>query len=222
MDYKYAYLFGTVVIGLPMWLLLYYLRKDLRKELLFMTVFGLLITPPLVYWYTQDYWQPEIILGSWIGIEDLLFGTLTTGIAAILYLVLFRKRYRSKKLPKKVWVIPLFIMSNLIAYLLYGRVINSIYLTSAISALLAIIMMYVRKDLIPVSLISGLLCTLIWFICYLLFLPLFPNVFDKWWMLHNLSGMTLGSIPIEEFIWSMSWGMFAGPLYKFVSGSIVK
>lgn len=79
-------------------------------------------------------------------------------------------------------------------------------------------MIYFRNDLFWDSLISGLLLGLFALVSYLIFLALFPQAIQKWWLLHNISGVLVWGIPIEEIMWAFGWGMVAGPVYEFFRG----
>ena len=79
-------------------------------------------------------------------------------------------------------------------------------------------MIFLRKDLLLDAFFTGLLVTMVMLLFYLVLVLLVPNVFQTWWMLHNISGVFVGGIPLEELLWCFSWGFVAGPAYKFVHG----
>ena len=76
---EYTYLIGSV-IGIVIWIALYYHRKDVRKEMWIMSLllafFGLIFQ---VYFWTKDWWMPANITGTLVGIEDILFGFFMGG-----------------------------------------------------------------------------------------------------------------------------------------------
>lgn len=100
--YKYTYFVGTIIFFIP-WLILYLWRKDIRKQMLQLSIWvaiGSLITA--YFWWTIDWWRPETITGTRIGLEDLLLGFSNGGIAAVIYEEVFRKRlYR-----RVAWLTP--------------------------------------------------------------------------------------------------------------------
>ena len=78
---KYAYLIGDIIF-LAIWLVLYLLRKDIRKEMLIMSLIIAVVGPISEYWYFKDYWYPKMVLGPlhpFGGLEDLLFGFAAGG-----------------------------------------------------------------------------------------------------------------------------------------------
>lgn len=73
LDYRFAYLVGDLLIGLP-WLALYIYRGDLRRKMLLLScIFGL-FGPLSEVFYLRDYWHPQLFSGWPIGLEDFLFG----------------------------------------------------------------------------------------------------------------------------------------------------
>ena len=71
---KYAYLVGTIVFFIP-WLILFLMRKDLRREMLIGSVSIAIVSfLTSLFLFTVDWWHPETITGTRVGIEDLLLG----------------------------------------------------------------------------------------------------------------------------------------------------
>ena len=126
-----AYFIGTISILGPIWLLIFLFRKDLRSEILSTSfvigVVGILSE----FWYTRDYWNPQILVGRNVGIEDFLFGFLIGGITAVIYEVLFGKHFSKRKDRKYNWswfVIPLLVLFLIILnFSVFMLKINSIY-----------------------------------------------------------------------------------------------
>ena len=71
--YKYSYLIADLTL-LFVWIILFWHRKDVRREMLIVSIIfgfaGLLVEPI----YFQDWWHPLTITGTKIGLEDFLFG----------------------------------------------------------------------------------------------------------------------------------------------------
>ena len=89
MDYTYSYLlmdFGFLIV----WLILYFLRKDVRKVMWFVSLPLGFMGPFLEYVYVNDWWRPLTITGTLLGIEDFLFGFGIGGISAAIYEELFK------------------------------------------------------------------------------------------------------------------------------------
>ena len=92
---QFTYLFGASLFLIP-WVVIFFLRKDLRPILLFM---GLLSIPLSLiaeyYWWTNDWWQPQTITNTRIGIEDMLLSFTSVGVSACLYLALTGKAFKA-------------------------------------------------------------------------------------------------------------------------------
>jgi len=68
---QYAYLFGDLFF-LFIWLILFFARKDLRKQMLIMSFVVAPMGPISEIFYLRDYWQPQLFNGWSVGVEDLL------------------------------------------------------------------------------------------------------------------------------------------------------
>ncbi|MBI4054002.1 MAG: hypothetical protein HY397_01590 [Candidatus Doudnabacteria bacterium] len=221
-DFQYAYLVGLVFF-LGVWLVLFFLRGDLRKEMIIMSF----LTAPLGFtqpFYFRDYWRPSYAWGDMangVGIENILFGFVMGGIAAVIYEEIFGKKYAKRRLPLHPYWMLGFVAFG-IAWMFIGTQVlgfNSMYTTIAILLAVGMFILVFRHDLIRDAFFSGLLVGGLMFVFYLFFFtPLFPNIGREWWLLQNLSGLSLNGVPIEELVWAFSWGFVAGPAYEFANG----
>lgn len=221
LDYQYAYLIGDLIIGLPLWSVLFFGRKDLRREMLIVSLLIGIAGPVSEYWYTQDYWQPQTFTGTVAGLEDFLFGFFVGGIASAIYEGAFGRRFAKRKDRSHHWswfLLPMVALLIFSLNLLVSIGLNSIYASVITFIGAAGVMVYYRRDLLVDSLMSGLLVGAIMFLGYLVFLSIFPQAVHRWWFLNNISGILVAGIPIEELMWAFGWGMFAGPVYEFFAG----
>ncbi len=221
-SYQYAYLFGNLLVLFPLWLFLFIHRKDLRKEILIVSLLIGIGGPLSELWYLRDYWRPETFTGWSIGIEDFLFGFFIGGIASSIYEELFDKRHSKRINRKHHWswfIIPvvalLVFVLNLLTFV-FG--VNSIYASIFVFIALALLILYFRHDLLAESLVSGLLVGAMMFFGYLIFLTIFPQAIYRWWILQNISGILILGVPLEELLWAFGWGMVGGPMYEFFAG----
>ena len=209
-----------MLICFPPWLILFIRRKDLRKEILYMSILGGLFGPFLEFFYVIDYWKPELITFGKIGVEDILFGFFITGISASIYEATFRRNFTLRKKRKYTTlflILPLTILFfSFLAILVFVLKINSVYSTIILFIAMTIVIILLRKDLIIDTFISGLLMGIFILLGYTLLLRIFPDMINKFWMLDNLSGWKLWNIPIEEYLWFFSTGLVFGPLYEFL------
>lgn len=222
--YQYAYLIGDLAIGFPVWLLLFLLRRDLQHKMLVFGLMGAIAGPISEFFYLKDYWHPLTFNGWPIGIEDVLFGFFAGGIGSVMYEEIFAKHFIKRHKRTEHWI---FFIFPLIAVLLFSfdKIfpawrINSIYASAIAFFATAAIIIYKRKDLFIDAFISGIFAGLFFFCGYLLLLNIFPHIFEKMWLLKNISGIRIATIPMEELLWAFTFGLMAGPLYEFYAGLV--
>jgi|WetSurMetagenome_2_1015567.scaffolds.fasta_scaffold22248_4 hypothetical protein len=221
MSYQYAYLIGCLILFL-VWLALFLFRRDVRREMILISlafgVAGLFVDPI----YSSDWWFPKTLTNTMPGIEDFIFGFAVAGIASVLYLELFSKKLRINKISSgkktKENINYVFLMT-LVALLFFGSFfllkLNSFWASFPAFLIPTLIIWIKRKDLIKFSIISGLLLPIVSFIFYIIPEMLFPGWISNSWNFEMLSGFTLFSVPIEELIWYFLAGCFIGPLYEY-------
>lgn len=171
--------------------------------------------------WTSDWWRPETITGTLIGLEDLLFGFLMGGIIASIYEELFKDKLvavRGKKTAPLKHFIIIVVLSMFIGSIAFYYFNMHSYPASILAMLLPTFVIYIyRKDLIPLSLVSGALITIVALPFYWILFYLDPLAIG-WWFHENISGITILTIPIEELVWFFVTGMFIAPLYELWQG----
>ena len=222
MDYKYGYLFLGIFLFL-IWTSFYALRKDLRRKLIKVSLFGGFAGFIAEYWYFKDYWHPYSIIGrKIISPEDFIFGFTITGISVVVCDIFFKTKdqdfvVNSKKIFGMMFLIgvgSLFLFNIFLGY-------NSIFVSSITFIILTLYMLSKRSDLLKEAFFSGLFVLIILFAVYhILFNLIFLDFWDKCWLLANTKyGITIyGNIPLTEMIWYFTWGSFSGVAYNFASG----
>ena len=214
---KFAYLIGDLLFFIP-WVVFYLSRKDLRKEMITMSIIAGIGSFLTAYFLTIDWWKPLTITGTRIGIEDLMLG-VTGGIAAVLYEEFFRKRLykRDKKLHNKGLI--LIIMLTIVTFGIFflGFRLSSFIACISSLAVFVFIVSYLRKDLLIASLINGALMTLIVIPFYLVLVFLFKNFIEVTYP-YKLSGFQFLTIPIEELVFWFFFGMAVTLFYEYWQG----
>lgn len=228
-SFKYAYLIANFFF-LAVWFLIFLKAKHLRRPMLIMSLITASFGPISELWYFADYWKPEIILPLPIigGVEDLLFGFSIGGIGAFAYESLFVRgicKCEEKKL-RREWFLFVFFAVVGISMIIFNNFLglNSIFASSIGMIIVAVIMLYLRPDLITNAVGSAILVALIMFVIYFLGQELFPSAHA--WMLQiwKLSETSQGiiifkHIPWTEMLWGLSWGLVWGPMYEFLVGA---
>jgi hypothetical protein len=216
--YRYAYIFGSSAF-LLLWITIFVFRKDLRQQILFMSVMiALLGVFPEYFFYTTDWWKPETITGTRVGIEDLILGFTNGGIAAVLYEVVFRRRTRAlRKGPKlpRTWLFGLtIILVAATTFWILG--LHSFWATTITFIVSAFLIVLLRRDLLWEAVFGGLAMVTVSVPVYLTLFALFPGVVEHFWLLHNLSRIMVWGIPIEDLIFYFGAGALLAPTYEFI------
>lgn len=215
-SFQYTYLLGNISL-LILWIIFYLLRKDLRRQMLTMSVFlGIVSVLTLHFWWNIDWWHPQTFTNTKVGIEDFLIGFSSGGIMSILYEVILKKRYyRITQRPNyprgRTIALILFVLTGV---LIWGFKLAS-FLSSFTSLFCAfLIMIYFRKDLFLNALVSGMgmtVASLLFYVPIIFFYPDWMNAtYDA-----SLSGTRLIGIPIEELLFWFFSGLVWGPFYKY-------
>jgi hypothetical protein len=218
---EYTYLIGSI-LTIIIWAIFYYMRKDLRKEMLVMGTIIAIIGLFLEFFiWTRDWWAPKTISGTVIGIEDAIFGFGIGGISTVLYEVVFRKKVLTGKYhhKKKALAVAIFSFAILLSALFAG--LHSFYATSIGLLLPALAIYHFRKDLILKSMTTGALMAAGAFAGFFIMNIIQPTFVQEWWMLKNLSGLLLFGIPVEDVIWFFLVGTSVGCIYRFWKGGIL-
>jgi hypothetical protein len=217
--YKFTYFAFSLVMTIA-WLILYYNRKDLRKQMLIMSVLMCFNTVLAQYfWWTHDWWRAETITGTRIGIEDFLAGFILGGVAAVLFPEIFSEREYKKPVSKKhVFVFFILVWNLPVGILYWGFHMNSALATCIVFALFGLIVVIERKDLFVDALVSGMLTLVGFIILWHILKFISPGWIEKTWFFDKLLGKQYFTIPIEDLLYYFFYGFFIGPLYEFVKG----
>lgn len=219
--YQYAYLVGSSVC-LLVWLIFFLARKDLRKEMLVMSVLlGGVSVITAHYWWTVDWWLPTTITGTRIGIEDLIIGFGSGGIMAVAYEEIFKKRlyhFRSKQLHRPGASTILLLLAFLTSWLFWGVELTSFWASTLGLAITASVLLYFRRDLFLCGVLSGILMAVISLVFYFTVILISPEWISMTYQLQNLSGLFFLGIPVEEFVFWFLGGLTFGPFYEYWQG----
>jgi hypothetical protein len=222
-SFHYTYLVGDAIF-FAVWLVLFLHRKDLRRKIVSMSVIGGVAGPISEFMYLRDYWNPQLIGGFSMGLEDIIFGFAIAGIAAVIYEEVFGKRFARRHVRNhRRWMIGVpisFVVWLLLSICGFG--INSIYASIIGFIALGIAVLVSRHDLMSSAFMSGMLTGALMLVGYVILTHLFPGFIQAWWRLDNISGIIIWGAPLEELVWGFSWGFLAGPIYEFVNGIRLK
>lgn len=228
---QYVWLIWSLII-LVLWTIIYLLKKDFRKIMLPVSLATMLFgfTEPL---FVPGYWSPPTLFDlaqkSGFDIESFIFSFSIGGIGAILYRMVFpvlelrmnmeEKNNRRHRLHTYILMVPVFVF----LLLSITTPLNHIY--CGIIALFtgALVTLYCRPDLKGKIWIGGLLFMLLYFFYFGSILLFFPGYVKAHWNLPALTTVLVFGIPLEEFFFAFTFGMYWSGLYEHINwNKIVK
>ncbi len=218
--YTYVYLVGALLF-VPVWALMYWRMPGARREMLIMSgLFILIGVPSEALLYTRDWWHPETVTGTLIGVEDVIYSIGNGGYMAALFVALTRGSVSQLRpapvLPLRV--APIGCIAVLPSLLVFGLGMHSFIATSIGSLVALAIVLIVRPDLTRAALVTGVVGTVIAVPVYLAMDALFPGSIAATWDLPHLSGLLPLGIPIEDLAWYLYTAALWGTYYKFATG----
>lgn len=200
--------------------------------MVYMSLIFAVVASILELFFLPDYWQPTTIntfAFTLYGIhyelaliEDLIWGFLFGGIAAVIYEEIFGiylKASHKRIRPSIRMMVALLIIGIvfLITPVLFFNI--PVVYAAALSCLAAsFFCVFFRRDLLKDALISGFVMGGIYFFVLLIFSIIFSGIFDTWWYPDSLSGISVLNIPIEELLIAFAMGAVVGPFYEFFFG----
>ena len=221
MAYEYSSLLLDLAYGI-IWFAFFFWRKDLRKEMLFISIpFGIIgLSFNIIY--VQDWWNPLTITGTIPAIEDFLYGFFLGGIAAVAYEEIYGKRIKSRRESKSsknrkeisFWLTTLGgIAAFYILYFLFK--VNTLIISAAIMLFMVLFILFKRSDLILSSFISGILLVIISIPVYAVVELITPGWIDEFWYFNFFPRSIIAYVPLEDHLFYFLFGAAIGPLYEF-------
>jgi len=229
MGFQYTYALKALTFFV-VWMLLFILRKPNRKPMLIMSVIFAFVGPLVDTVYTLDWWKPETITQTMVGPEAILVGFMIGGIAAVIYEGVFKRKIKvrkTSKIRKQARNINFLLMIALAGALFFGSFyflkLNSLIATIIALVIPAAIICIKRKDLIPDSLVTGVLLVGVAMLVYTAVELMTPGWVHAFWYFKNVPDIIILNVPIDDIIWYFVAGMFVGPLYEYwQEGKLVK
>lgn len=213
------------LLFLIVWLIIFLFRKELRKEMFWVSVFtapfGL--TEPL---FVPEYWNPpslfNLALKIGFDIESLIFSFAIGGMGAVIYGVFFKIKY--KKMSKheihnkrhRFHLMTLISPLIIFVVLFFLTNLNPIY--SAIVAMFigGISAILCRPDLKEKVLVGGALFLGLYLLFFFFFNLIYPGLVKEIWNLSAISGILILGVPIEELMFAFSFGMLWSSVYEHI------
>lgn len=211
---------------LLVWFVVLLLVKRLRREMLTASwwTMPLGLTEPL---FVPEYWDPPSIFNlaqtTGFDIESLIFSFAIGGIGSVIYnLVLgnklipvgeMEKAHRRHRFHRYTILVPVVVFFLLAVF----TDLNHIYCGVAGMFAGAIAALLCRPDLKKKIWIGAILFTMLYFVYFTTLRMAYPSYVDQVWNMEVISGILILGIPLEEYLFAFTFGMFWSSLYEHMS-----
>ena len=220
-NYHYSYLVGVLIFGAA-WVACYVLGKKYRAEIRW----GTLIAAPMALTsllFVPQYWTPPSLFNLdqkiRVGIEDVLWAAAVGGIASVVAEILLKERLSAiRKAAHKRHFAPFVVVVVVFIALEFWHPGKTIYNTIIAFAVGALVIAYLRSDLLPTMLTGALSFTVLYFALFLIFLCLYPGFIQRYYNIPNLLGIYVVGVPVEELLFAGTGGAIWSVAYEYVQG----
>ena len=220
-NYHYSYLVGVIIFWVA-WLVCAALGKTYRSEMRW----GTLIAAPVALtslMFVPQYWTPPSLFNLdqniRVGIEDFLWAAAVGGIAAIVGEISLEERLGSiRKSRHKRHYAPFVVAIGVFLALEFGLHWKTMTSTIATLAICALVLAYLRRDLILLMLVSAASFTVLYLVLFLIVLAFYPEFVRRYYNLPNLLGIYVHGVPIEELLFAAAGGAVWSVAYEYVYG----
>jgi Lycopene cyclase len=220
-NYHYSYLVGALIFD-AVWLACYVLGKNYRAEIRW----GTLIAAPLALTsilFVPQYWTPPSLFDLdqkiRVGIEDFLWAAAVGGIASVVAEILLKERLSViRRAARKRHFAPFLVIIVVFIALEIWHSDKTIYNCIIAFAIGAVVIAFLRSDLVPTMLIGAVSFTALYFALFLIVLLLYPDFVNRFYNIPHLLGIYVLKVPIEEFLFAGTGGAIWSVAYEYVQG----
>ncbi len=208
----YVYLIGTGVYAL-VWILFFLIRKDLRRKMIFTSLFAAPLGISEIL-FIPDYWIPQfqtIPIFKELFLESILFCFFLGGVVSIIYQVSFKEKlFETKEINPYLTLIAPILFLTYFFKIFNIHLMHYVFISMFIGS--AFVLLYMKENSKKI-IYSAIMNTLLYSIFYFVLWYSFPEL-PASYQFQNLSGILLGGIPIEEFLWIFSFALYWTPIYE--------
>lgn len=218
--FESSFYFLSVLLLVPLWVLIYFRRKDLQKKLIRTGfIFGI-ASVILGQFFTQDYWNPTYLISSKFPFEDFLYGIFFGGITTVIYQFIFGVKFcENAKASSRKTTLILGGICILIMFLIVNILnINSIYGQILCLIVVAIYIIIKRPDLLKHMVISGFVVSIFTFLWQECVLAIYPDAVNKYWEMDSLQNIFFLGVPAEELLFAFAIGLSGALYFEFSRG----
>ncbi len=214
----YTYFVGVIILFF-VWSIVFLKKGINRREMILGgLVFGVAAVLIGMKYATHDYWSPQYLFPS-IHIEDFLYGFLFGGVCTQIYFFFFKVRERTTQKHHPFFVIMAFIIFIFSFIFLTGIMkLNSIVAHIIPPLLIGLYIIYKNHRYVKIQIWSGFFAAIITFVTFKILIFINPIFVINTWYLHNLTGIIISGIPLEEYLFAFSAGFGTSLFYEFVTG----
>jgi hypothetical protein len=173
--------------------------------------------------FVPQYWTPPSLFDLdqriRVGIEDVLWAAAVGGIASVIGEILLKEKLSAiRKGPRERHYTPFVVVIVVFIALQFWRPDKTIYNTIVAFAIGALVIAYLRRDLVPSMLVGALSFAVLYFALFLCFLFLYPEFVQRYYNVPNLLGIYLFGVPVEELLFATTGGAIWSVAYEYVQG----
>jgi hypothetical protein len=206
------------------WLVLYALKPNLRRQMLWVSAFTTLtgLAEPI---FVPRYWNPPSLFNltstTHFDLESLIFSWGTGGIGSAIYEAVLNLKHRKmapeEQKRERRWLHMFSLLSTpaIFLVLIFFTGLNPIYSLSAALFVGGVAAVACRPDLGWNTLVGGLLFTGLYFVLFALIEAASPSFVDAW-NLSALSGILVIGVPLEELMFAFTFGMMWSGVYEHI------
>ena len=218
---QYIWLIWSGAFLVP-WALLYFFKPAFRQKMLRISLATSLLglSEPV---FVPEYWNPpslfDLAQRTGFDIESLVFCFAIGGIGAVMYnalanRALFVVPHAERHNGRHRWHRLAIALPFLVFPALYFLPWNPIYPGIVSLAIGGVANVLCRPDLLRNTLVGGMLFLLLYAIFMLLLVIFAPGYIERVWNLPDISGVLLGSIPLEELAFGFAFGLYWAGIYE--------
>lgn len=219
LPYAYAYLTGCALLFI-VWGAMFALRKDLRREMIFASSFGLPVGL-IDHFLVPTYWHPDSLFGLMekytVGIESFLFVFLMAGISSVVYEFLTQQKLKKMLHDTRPHLLP-FILTGIVFFILATIFpTKAIYVFMSVALLGAVAIVVRRRDLWKQVSASAFLFSGLYLATFVVVGLIYPDLVERFYNFDAISGILFLGVPIEEVATAFFAGAFWSVMYEYMN-----
>lgn len=220
-DEKYSYLIGALIF-VAAWVGCYLVGQRYRPQI----IWGTVVSAPFALTsllFIPQYWSPPSLFDLdtriHVGIEDFLWAAAVGGIGSVLGEIILRvKLSQTRGQGRKRHIVPFVVVAVVFGLLQWLHPNKTIYNMVIAFAVGAVVVAFLRSDLIQLMLTGAMNFTGLYLLLFLYFLALYPDFIQRYYNIPNFLGIYIFKVPIEELLFASTGGAIWSVAYEYLQG----